>query len=110
MRLNLLPFSASAEGYFQRMVLDTPTRNGLRVLCALVCLFGSRIFVASVGAALHLQFLEAISNGLWLLMCCIFIGAWVSGAILSVWQMSKGRTFNWSQALKAAQSARTDRR
>lgn len=100
MRLNVLPLNPVAEGHYQRMVLDTPTRNGLRILGALVCLFGSSILTAGFGAALRLQSLTSISEGLWVLMGCLFIGAWVSGAVLSVWQLSKGQAFNWFEALK----------
>ena len=67
MRLNLFSFYAGAEGYYQRMVLDTSTRNQLRVLGALICLFGSSIFSASAGAELKVHFLSAISEGLWVL-------------------------------------------
>jgi hypothetical protein len=102
MRLNLLPFHPGAEGYYQRMVLDTPTRNGLRVLGALVCLFGSSIFTAGLGAALKLRFLSTISGGFWALLCFVFVCAWVTGAILSIWQLYKGQTFNWFQALKVS--------
>jgi len=79
MRLNLIRFSPSAQGYLQRMVLDTSTRNQLRVLGALICLFGSGIFTASLGAALKSHWLDAISNGLWALMDCVFFGAWGLG-------------------------------
>ena len=100
MRLNVLPFNPVAEGYYQRMVLDTPTRNGLRILGAMICLFGSSILTAGLGAALKLHPLTSISEGLRVLMGCLFIGAWVSGAALSVWQLSKGQAFNWFEAWK----------
>jgi hypothetical protein len=48
MRPNLNPFSSSWRGYYQRTVLDTSTRNQLRVLGALICVFGSGIFTASL--------------------------------------------------------------
>ena len=102
MRLNLLPFAPSAEGYYQRLVLDTSTRNQLRVLGAFVCLFGSSIFTASLGAALKIHSLNAVSDGLWVLMGCIFFCAWGIGLILFVWQLFKGRTFDWLQAWKSA--------
>lgn len=102
MRLNLFSFYAGAEGYYQRMVLDTSTRNQLRVLGALICLFGSSIFSASAGAELKVHFLSAISEGLWVLMGCIFICAWVVGLVLFVWQLFKGQAFNWFQAWKLA--------
>ena len=100
MRLNLFPFYPGAEGYCQRMVLDTSTRNQLRVLGALICLFGSSILTASVGAALKLRSLNAVSEGLWVLMGCIFVGAWGVGLIFFLWQLFNGRTFDWFQAWK----------
>ncbi len=102
MRFNLLPFSPSAEGYYQRMVLDTSTRNQLRVLGALICLFGSSIFTSSLGAALKIRSLNDVSEGLWLLMGCLFFGAWGAGLIVFVWQLLKGQSFNWFQAWKSA--------
>ena len=101
MRLNLLPFSSSSVGYYQRLVLDTSARNQLRVLGALVCLFGSSIFAASLGAAFKIQSLNAVSEGLWVLMgCCIFFCAWGIGLIVFVWQLFKGRSLDWLQAWK----------
>jgi len=47
--------------YYQRMVLDTPRRNGLRALSALICLFGGNIFTVDIGATLNLPvFLEVV--------------------------------------------------
>lgn len=102
MRLNLRPSWPIAEGYYQRLVLDTSTRNQLRVLGALVCLFGSSIFTASVGAALKIRAFDAVSEGLWILMGCIFLCAWATGFILFVWQLFKGQSFDWFQAWKSA--------
>lgn len=50
------------KGYYQRMVLDTTMRNQLRVLGVLVCLFGTSIFAASLGSALRVSFLAAVSE------------------------------------------------
>jgi hypothetical protein len=100
MRLNLLSFNPAAESYYQRMVPDTSTRNQLRVLGALICLFGSSIFIASLGAALKIRFLNAVSEGLWVLMGCIFFAAWGAGLIVFVWQLLKGQSFNWFEAWK----------
>lgn len=98
MRLNLNPFSPSAQGYYQRMVLDTSTRNQLRVLSALICLFGSGILTASLAGALKSRALGAVSNGLWALMGCVFFGAWGFGLILFVWQLFRGQAFDWFRA------------
>lgn len=95
MRLNLNPFSPSAKGYYQRMVLDTTTRIQLRVLRVLLCLFGSVIFTASVGSARKLRVLSAASDGLMVLMGLIFFGAWGVGLILAIRQLIKGKIFDW---------------
>jgi len=102
MRLNLNPFSPTAQGYYQRMVLDTSTRNQLRVLGALICLFGSGIFTGSLAAALKSHWLDAISDGLWALMGCIFLGAWSIGVILFVYQLFNGQSFDWFKAWRVA--------
>lgn len=93
MRLALL--SPGAEGYYQRMVLDSSMRNQLRVLGVLMCLFGSGILLASLGAMLKSRHLAAISEGLWMLMGLIFCAAWCSGLVLFIWQLSKRQVPNW---------------
>ena len=102
MRLNLNPLSPSSQGYYQRMVLDTSARNQLRVLGALICLFGSGIFTAVLASALKSHWLDAVSGGFWVLMGCIFFGAWGLGVILFVWQLFKGQTFDWFNMWKQA--------
>ncbi len=95
-RLALLsPLSPGAEGYYQRMVLDTTMRNQLRVLGVLMCLFGSGILTASLGAMLKARVLAAISEGLWVLMGLIFYAAWCSGLVLFIWQLFKRKVPNW---------------
>jgi hypothetical protein len=93
MRLAIL--SPGAGGYYQRMVLDTTMRNQLRVLGVLVCLFGSGILTASLGAMLKARVLVAISEGLWALMGLIFCAAWCSGTVLLIWQLLKRQVPNW---------------
>ena len=96
MRLALLsPLSPGVEGYYQRMVLDTSMRNQLRVLGVLVCLFGSSILTASLGAMLKAHFLAAISEGLWILMWLIFCVAWCSGLVIFIWRLFKRQVPNW---------------
>jgi hypothetical protein len=96
MRLALLSrWSTGAEGYYQRMVLDTSMRNQLRVLGVLMCLFGSSILTASLGGILKTRFLGAISEGLWVLMGLIFWVAWCSGLVIFIWQLFKRRVPNW---------------
>src|SRR4029077_4476473 len=84
MRFTLL--SPWSEGYYQRMVLDTTMRNQLRVLGVLVCLFGSGILTASLGSVLRANFLEAISEELWVLESLRFISARGVGAVVVVTQ------------------------
>jgi hypothetical protein len=98
MRFNLNPFSPSAQGYYQRMVLDASTRNQLRLLGALICLFGSSIFTSLLAAALKSHWLDAGSTGLWALMGYIFLGTWGLGLLLFLWQLSRGRSFDWFKA------------
>ena len=104
MRLNLNPFSPSAKGYYQRMVLDTTMRIQLRVLGVLVCLFGSSIFTASIGSALRLSSLNTVSEGLWVLMELIFFAAWGVGLTLAIRQLIKGELFkfNWWRMWKVS--------
>lgn len=102
MRLNLAPLSPSVRGYYQRMVLDTFTRNQLRVLGTVICLFGSSIFTECIGRALRSHGLVAVSGGLWMLMGCIFLGAWTLGLVLFIWQSFRGQTFDWLQAWRLA--------
>jgi len=99
MRLALL--SPRAEGYYQRMVLDTPTRNQLRVLGMLVCLLGAGILTASLSAILRARFLAAVSEGLWVLMGLIFCAASCLGLVLVVWQLFKRHLPNWFEMWRA---------
>ena len=102
MRLNLNPFSPSAKGYYQRMVLDTAMRIQLRVLGVLVCLFGSSIFAASLGSSLRVSSLNTVSEGLWVLMGLIFFTAWGVGLILAIRQLIKGKLFDWWRMWKVS--------
>jgi hypothetical protein len=96
MCLSLLsPLSPGAKGYYQRMILDTMTRNQLRILGVLVCLFGSSILTTSLSAVLRARFLNAVSEGLWILMGCIFWAAWLSGLGIFIWQVFKRRVPNY---------------
>jgi hypothetical protein len=99
MRLALLSWQ---KAYYQRMVLDTTMRNQFRILGVLVCLFGSSIFVASLGSALRVSSLSAVSEGLWVLMGSIFFAAWGVGLILAIRQLVKGELFNWWRMWKVS--------
>jgi len=100
MRLALL--SPWSEGYYQRMVLDTGMRNELRVLGILMCLFGAGIFTDLLGAMVKAHFLNAISEGLWVLMGLIFFAAFGFGLILTVVQLFKGQLFDWFRVWKVS--------
>jgi hypothetical protein len=100
MRLSV--FSPGAEGYYQRMALDTSMRNQLRVLGVLMCLFGSSILTASLGGMLKTHFLASISEGLWVLMVLIFWIAWCSGLVIFIWQLFKRRVPNWFAMWRAS--------
>ena len=100
MRLALL--SPWSESYYQRMVLDTGMRNQLRVLGVLMCLFGAGIFTDSLGAMLKAHFLNAISEGLWVLMGLIFFAAFGFGLILAIVQLFKGQLFDWFRMWKVS--------
>jgi hypothetical protein len=100
MRFTLL--SPWSKGYYQRMVLDTTMRNQLRVLAVLMCLFGAGILTASLGAMLKANFLQAISEGLWMLMGLIFFSAWGFGLILAITQLFKGQLFDWFRTWKVS--------
>src|SRR5215469_8976057 len=99
MRLGLLSWQ---KGYYQRMVLDTTMRNQLRVLGVLLCLFGSSIFAASLGSALRVSSLSAVSEGLWVLMGLIFFAACGVGLILAIRQLINGELSNWWRMWKVS--------
>jgi hypothetical protein len=100
MRLAL--FSPGAEGYYQRMILDTSMRNQLRVLGVLVCLFGSSLLTASLGGMFKAHVLAAVSEGLWVLLGLIFCIAWCSGLVIFIWQLSKRNVPNWFAMWRAS--------
>ena len=95
MRLALL--SPGQEGYYQRMVLDYMHRNQLRVLGVLVCLLGAGILTDFLGSGLKASLLSTVSEGLWVLMGCIFFVAFGFGLILALRQLVKGELFDWWQ-------------
>ena len=96
MRLAIL--APGARGYYQRMVLDTPSRNSLRILGALVCTFGLCIGTAASGGLFKSRVLQSISDGFLALLWLLFISAWVAGLVLAVVQLARGRGFvDWFQ-------------
>jgi hypothetical protein len=96
MRLAML--APGARGYYQRMVLDTSSRNQLRILGVLVCTFGLCIGTAASGGLLKSHVLQSISEGFLVLLWLVFISAWVGGLILVIVQLLRGRGFgDWFQ-------------
>lgn len=98
MRLGLL--APGPEGYYQRLVLDTSSRNQVRVLGVLVCLFGASILTDSLGALFRARALNSISSGLWLLMGCLFCAAWGVGLVLAIRSVLKGEGLDWFEKWK----------
>lgn len=89
MRLAIL--APRARGYYQRMVLDSPSRNSLRLLGSLVCTFGLCIGTAASGGLLKSRILQSISEGFVALLLLLFISAWVAGLVFAVVQLVRGR-------------------
>ena len=96
MRLAML--APRARGYYQRMVLDTSSRNQLRILGVLVCTFGLCIGTTASGRLLNSRVLQSISDGFLVLLWLVFISAWVAGLILVIVQLVRGRGLgDWFQ-------------
>jgi hypothetical protein len=96
MRLAVL--APGARGYYQRMVLDTSSRNQLRILGVLVCTFGLCIGTAASAGLLKSRPLQSISDGFLVLLWLVFIYAWVRGVILLIVQLVRDRGFgDWFQ-------------
>jgi len=91
--MRLAFFSPRARGYYQRMVLDTSSRNQMRILGVLLCIFGLCIGTSASGALLKSRVLQSISGGLLVLLWLVFISAFVAGLILQVVQLLRGRGF-----------------
>jgi hypothetical protein len=96
MRLAML--APGASGYCPRMLLDTSSRNQLRILGVLVCTFGLCIGTAASGGLLKSRVLQSISDGFLVLLWLVFISACVAGLILVIVQLVRGRGFaDWFQ-------------
>jgi len=53
--------------------------------------------MASAGALFRAHILDAISQGLWVLMGLIFLVCWCGGVVFAIWQVSRGRSLDWLQ-------------
>jgi hypothetical protein len=91
--MRLATFVPGARGYYQRMVLDTSSRNQLRMLGVLVCIFGLCIGTAGSGGLLKSRALQSISGGFLVLLWLVFVSACVAGLILQIVQLVRGRGF-----------------
>ena len=94
MRLSI--FAPGEEGYYQRMVLDKSSRNSLRALGMLICLFGAGTATAGLGAAFKARSMQAVSSGLWSLLVLLLLAFWCLGVALAIWQTLRKKSFGWS--------------
>jgi hypothetical protein len=82
----LSPSFVQSYSYYQRLVLDKGQRIQLRILGALVSLFGFTVFTASLGGILHSHVLGSVSDGLLALMGLLFCCAWLGGLVYIIVQ------------------------
>jgi hypothetical protein len=95
MRLTLL--APRQKGYYQRMALDPAMRIQLRVLGALLSLFGGCIGTVSLGSVLRISVFYAASDGLVFLMGLVFCAAFAMGVVVMIRQLVRGELLNWWQ-------------
>jgi|SRR5882724_3775393 len=93
MRLALL--APWALGYYQRLVLDRWQRIPMRILGAIVSLFGLVVLTAALGGLLKVHLLDGASNGLLALMWLLFIGTCGLGLVYAVIQLIRRRSTGW---------------
>jgi len=98
--MRLLWLAPGSEAYYQRLVLDKSGRISLRLLGALVSLFGLVILTARLGSSLRLRSFEAASNALLALLWILFFGAWFAGFVFGAVQLLRGQMENWFQVWK----------
>jgi hypothetical protein len=103
MRLSI--FARGEEGYYQRMVLDTSQRNSMRAFGVLICLFGTGIATAALGAAFKVRVLQAMSSRLWALMGLLFAAFWCVGVALGIWQALRKKSLGWSDWFQSRRQA-----
>jgi hypothetical protein len=93
MRLSLL--APGQQGYYQRMVLDRLHRISLRILGALVSLFGMVILSAALSSFLKIPALGNVSNGFLGELGLLFVFAWIVGLVVAIVQAFRGQLFDW---------------
>jgi hypothetical protein len=80
------------------MSLGTSSRNQLRILRVVVCTFGLCIGTAASSSLLKSRVLQSISDGFLVVLWLVFISAWVTGLILVIVQLARGRGLgDWFQ-------------
>jgi hypothetical protein len=98
-------FAPGEEGYYQRMVLDTSTRNSLRAFGVLICLFGASIATAGLAATFKARALRAMSSDLWALMGLLFLALWCFGVGAAIWNSLRGKSLGWSDWFQSRRRA-----
>lgn len=98
MRLAVL--APGAQGYYQRIVLDRWQRIPLRIVGAVVSLFGWVIFTAALGGLLRFRLLRGTSNGLLAALWLVFIGGWVFGLVSIVIRLLRRESLGWTDWLE----------
>jgi hypothetical protein len=93
MRLALL--YPGSVGYYQRIVLDRWQRIPMRLLGALISLFGLVIFTAALGGLLRVRLISGASTGLLVLLWLVFVGAWGLGLVSIVIQLVRKKSLGW---------------
>lgn len=79
-----------AKGYFQRLVLDGPTRIQMRVVGAVVCVFGLMLLSVALRGLIRRPAMDSIADGFLILLWLLFAGMWVYGII----DLLRGRALN----------------
>jgi hypothetical protein len=80
-----------AEGYYQRMVLDRLQRNQMRMLGMIFSFFGLAMLTGVLSGRLSSRILDAISDGMLVLLWISFTSAFMFGIIYSAVQIFRGR-------------------
>ncbi len=95
LRLSML--APGEEGYYQRFLLNTTSRNSLRAFGMLICLFGSGIAASGLGAIFETRPLQDVSEGLWALMGITFVTLWCCSVGFAILNAMKGKPLGWSE-------------
>lgn len=93
--MRLAWFAPTARGYYQRLVLDTCSRNQLRILGVLTCLFGLVVASGGAGGMFNSVLFDAASDAFLVLLWIVFAAACLGGLILGIVQLLTGGTFDW---------------